>query len=376
MDLYHNSLYTFETNPSISLCFLISSIETLAEKYIEVSEDWVDYSHLGFYNSLKKILKKVKDEKVRDEIFKEIGEKFLKAQFQVKSRFRKFLLDYANNEFRLLEDSLDKFFKEFTGEYYDLRSKYMHSGTDITIPHHKKPILFNRTKKGKLKTYDKGSKSDVRILPSFETFSRLIKGVIINFLDYLYINKNDDSDKQRYGPLDSRKRGVVEITPRDILTPGTALFGTQIHMKEQYLHQYENSKKLQNFKKNNEIDKVLAEYNRMKLKLEESQDYRRVVVLNIELAVYYIELGELKTAFSNLERANNVSEEQSIIDYHHIISYNFACCYYLLNDLEKASEFLSRVIGIQKFRGLAKNDKHLANLRENSDFNQLFEEKN
>ena len=79
-------------------------------------EDWEDYKHLGFYNSLKRILKKIQNETLKQQIFSKIGTKYINEAFQVKARFKEFMLKFANKEFFLLEDSNNKYFKEWYTE--------------------------------------------------------------------------------------------------------------------------------------------------------------------------------------------------------------------------------------------------------------------
>ncbi len=196
MKQYSNSLYTYETNPSIALCFLISSIEILAQKYIDLSEDWEEYSHVGFYHGLKKDLRRIEDEDFKQELFTKIGQRYIKAAFQVRARFKEFLFKFANREFHLIEDSNDKLFKELVNDYYDLRSLYVHAGTEILTPNYKRNLIYNRSDQGKLKTYEEGSKLDIRLLPSFQFLIIVIKSSILNFLDHLYKNKDEEQDKK------------------------------------------------------------------------------------------------------------------------------------------------------------------------------------
>ncbi|MHA1254699.1 MAG: tetratricopeptide repeat protein [Promethearchaeota archaeon] len=373
MKLYSNCLYSNETNPSISLCFLISSIEVLAQKYIEINENWENYSHLGFYNSLKKILKKIEDEDLKEKIFLEIGQKYIKETFQVKARYSNFLLRFVGLEFRLVEDSNDILFKEVVGDYYKLRSQYMHTGTEILTRDYNSPIIFNQTRKGKLKTFNEGSRLDIKYLPSFQFLIKLIKSSILNFLDYLYNNRNDEQDKQKYSPLDKRPRGMIEVTAKRNILAGTAVFGEQIHMKKQYIHIYERNEKIKQYSKEKNFEQLINEYTRILDKIKDSGDNERIILCYHNLGSNYLENKNLEPAFINLMEAKKISEENNLDNYKHSINYNLACYYSLKNDLENASDFLSKAIIDPQLKETAKTDKDLENLRNDARFNSLFD---
>lgn len=373
MKLYSNSLYANETNSSIALCFLISSIEILAQKYIELSEDWEEYSHLGFYHGLKKDLKKIEDEDLKQELFTKIGQRYIKTAFHIKARFKEFLFKFTNREFHLIEDSNDILFKELVSDYYDLRSLYIHAGTEILTPNYKRTIIYNRTDKGKLKTYQEGSKLDIRLLPSFQFLIIVIKSSVLNFLDHLYKNRDEEQDKQKYNLLDFKPRGTIEITAKRDILAGTAVSGAHVHMKEQYIHLYERHERIKEFDNTKNYKQLISEFTRIKEKIKDLQDFRRIALCNIFLGGYYLENEEIETAIPNLLEAKNLCEEMNLIDLEYTVNYNIACYYSLKNELEQAKEFLSKAIVDLQLKEQAKVDKHLDNLRNNSKFNDIFD---
>ena len=373
MKLYSNSIYTNETNSSIALCFLISSIEILAQKYIELSEDWEEYSHLGFYHSLKKILEKIKDDDLKKIIFTEIGQKYIKEAFQVKARYKKFLFNFADPEFHLIEDSNDKLFRELVGEYYDLRSLYIYTGNEILTSNYNNPIIYNKTNNGKLKTYEEGSRLDIRFLPSFQFLIRLIKSSILNFINYLYENRNAELDKQKYNLLDSRPRRMIEATARSDISAGTPVFGSNIHMKEQYIHLKERNEKIKEYDNAKNYEQLINEFMRIKEKIKDSQDFKRIILSNNLLGGYYLENEDIETVIKILLEAKQISDNQNLKNQESLVSYNIACYHSLKNELEQASIFLNKAIVNTLLKEEAKVDKHLENLRNDSRYNTLFE---
>jgi len=373
MKQYSNCLYTNETNPSIALCFLVSSIEILAEKYIDLSEDWEDYSNLSFYNGLKKDLKKIEDDLLSENLFKKIGQRYIKDSYLIKARFKAFLLKFSNNEFHLIEDSNDHFFKELINDYYELRSKYVHNGTEILTSSYNSPIIYNKTDKGKIKTYEEGSLVDIKVLPSFQFLAKLIKGSLLRFLNYLYEMRDEEKDKQKYYPLDSKRRGTIEITARRDLLAGTLVFGVDVHMKEQYKHLYERYEKIKEYESSKNYKQLISEFTRIKEKLKDSRDYNRIALCLSYLGAYYLENEEAEIAMPILSEAKQICEEKNLKNAEYSINYNIACYYSLKEELEQAKEFLSKAIVDPRLKENAKVDKHLENLRNDSKFNDIFD---
>ena len=238
------------------------------------------------------------------------------------------------------------------------------------MSHYSSPILFNISKKGKIKTYEEGSILDVRMLPSFEEFVNLIKGTLLNFLEFLYRNKDNEEDKQKYSLLDKKPRGMFEATARKTIPLGTTVSNRQIYIKEQFVHLYTRSR---NFKKINDFLKQIEEYKRIKKRIKDSNDYRRVATCYNELGILYLKIEDVETAYANFLEIKKICEEHNIKDLKNTANYNIACYYSLKNELEKASKFLKLTKDDPKLNELAKTDKHLENLRNDSTFHSLFD---
>jgi len=372
MKLYSNSLYAYETNPTIALCLLISSIEVLAQKYVEFGENWEDYSNLSFYNGLKKDLRKISDDDLRNELFAKIGKRYIKEAFLVKARFKDFILKYCDDNFHLIEDSDDSLFKELINEYYELRSLYMHTGKEILTSNFNRAIIFNKTSSGKLKTYEEGSKLDIRVLPSFQVFIKVIKSSILKFIDFLYSHRKDEEDKQHYTALDFKPRNVIEVVSKTDVMPGSPVMGSQIHMKEQYIHLYERNEKINKYLASQDFKGLIAEYSRIKEKIKDSSDFRRIALINDLLGSYYLLNGEFDQALPSLLEAKKICTQQAFQDIEPNVDYNLACYYSLKNDLDQARAYFKRAVKVRYLKELAKGDPHLDNLMAQSDMKELL----
>ncbi len=170
-----------------------------------------------------------------------------------------------------------------------------------------------------------------------------------------------------------KPRGTIEIVAKRDLTAGTAVSGADVHMKEQYIHLYEKHERIKEYDNTKNYKQLVSEFTRIKEKIKDSQDFRRIALCNNFLGAYYLENEEIETAIPNLFIAKKICEENNLINLKHTINYNIACYYSLKNELKQAKELLSKAITSPLLKEQAKVDKHLDNLRNNSEFNDIFD---
>ena len=276
----------------------------------------------------------------------------------------------------MLLDAHDDFLKKDIKTYYDIRSLYLHTGKTIQVQNPSSNLIYNITKNGKLKTFNKETTLDVKILPSFLWLKKLISYTITNFFRYLWNNKEKKSDVDLYSETDKLPRGVLQISASREIPLGTAVFGEDIERKPQYIDLLSKEKQLDELIEKKQYDEILEEYSEVCKDLKEKEDKIKLSDCYTKIAWIYSKKNEIEKALENTERSFNINKEYNeqrpdLLSRDH---YNYASYYCLLGKYDECLDNLEKAISFEeRYIEVARDDPAFKEIRSNKKFKALLE---
>ncbi len=380
---YNMALYSSEFNLSIAFSLLISSIEPFAAKYSEVKSTWDELVEEGLYKNLQKLVDHLPiEENLKVNFLSKIGADIMKYLYRVKGKFIDFVVKLIPMEYRIPNDPHDRALRSVFSELYDLRSGFLHSGKLIPASNRRYNIMYNPVdgKKGKLKTYDEGKKIDLREIPRFDWFLHCITMVIWNFINYLYVVKDENTDLEKYTDLDRRPRGILEGTVKK-----RTIAGTLIDIRERMYQREDNyinlQKKIIALKKNEAesnydiCKELLSEFIDELRTGKEPRDTIRLSQCYTKLGIILSKQGKYAEAIEMINNSFKINQKEANNDYLAADYYNFACFYCLKEDFKVSIENLQKAVKIYPdYKKMAMSDPDFDKIRDSKEFLRIINE--
>lgn len=383
---FNYSLLISENNISVAFSLLITVIETYASKYSNAKENWDDYKNDSFYVGLKKILQdSTINETLYKDIFDKIGNFYIRNTFQSLAKFKDFILKFIGKGFLSFEDPHNSKFKKDLSEYYNLRSKYLHAGKEFPTGDKKTDMIYNLVKsdgkvKRKLKTFSDQHHLDLKKLLPYNWFIDMAKSCIINFINYLKINRDDERDKMLYSEIDKEPRGQIRVTISKPKRPMEPIYEGDFYIKEQYADLYKRNRIIKKFEDERNYKSLVDELKRILNIIEKSDDSLKLGIVYNLLAVNLSHLGEIDDAIESAKKSLKIIKPLEYKELIAEINYNLACFYCLKGNKHLFLDYFRKAIEDNDeysiyLKRFALEDPQLEGCCKNPDFLKLLKEK-
>ncbi len=345
LNIFNSSLQTADYNVSTAFSLLISVIESFASKYSKAKEKWEDYENEPFYKGLKIILENNEEENLVKSLFLKIGDLFVKNSHRVMAKFRDFILTFTPPRYTLLEDSHNKLFIEDLNSFYILRSKYLHTGKEFPVKTKGGDLIYNLTKeRGKLKKFGSDRRLDIKLLPSYNWLTDLVKLCVVNFINYLYNVRDNIEDKKLYTENDKTPRGQIRVQITKGVKPGELLRNGDFYRRMQYIDLFKKDEKLKILEKKEEYYILIKDYEQMEGYLKNSDDKLKLIHLYSKLGEFYSYIGEIDKAIESIDKSHEINLEIGNSDLLAQDYYNYACFFCLKGEKTKSIAFLKKAL--------------------------------
>lgn len=253
--MFNLSLEMANSNVSLAMSLLVSSVETLSQKY-----QWADmrFENQKFGIYLKEIFDELStiEENTKQVLFEQIGQVYMKDIYRVAANFVEICNRVLNEPPRhpRYNELTEKMFKNL----YNERSQFLHVGEEK---------LNSRTRHWRFNSIN-DSKTDLKLfqhkdgnlytkiirIPAYNIMKEFIREIITRFVNYLHSTRDSNEDKERYygliyrkdinnnlikdendNPIIERKigdfktRNIIQITIRNPVSPGMAIMEDNVH---------------------------------------------------------------------------------------------------------------------------------------------------
>lgn len=251
LKMYNLSLEMANSNVSLAMSLLVSSIEVLSQKY-----QWAD---MTFENQqfgkwiMTQFEKQGNIEKdIKKELLENIGIRYMKEVYRATANFVELCIRVLKNT-SFHNELTEKLFKNL----YKVRSQFLHVGEQKG--NSRSQIWeFNLTNNSKndIQSFEHNEEKYARIvrIPAYNYMKGIIQKIITRFVNFLHAVRESDEDKDLYYGLvyvknkqgilikdengnpilkrkigDFKERNTVIISPRKLLKPGMGVMRNDYH---------------------------------------------------------------------------------------------------------------------------------------------------
>lgn len=250
--MFNLSLEMANSNVSLAMSLLVSSVEALSQKY-----QWADmkFENQKFGKNLKEIIERQKniEENTKQLLFEEIGQIYMKDIYRVAANFVE-LCNRVSKGTPRYNELTEKMYKNL----YSERSQFLHVG-EQKLNSRTRHWTFNSINDSKtdLKLFqhrDGNLYTKIIRIPSYNIMKRFTQEIITRFVNYLHSIRDYNEDKKKYYGLIYRKdrngnlikddndnpiikdkiggfktRNIVHISHRTPLVPGMVVMEDNVH---------------------------------------------------------------------------------------------------------------------------------------------------
>lgn len=250
--MFNLSLKIANLNVSLGMSLLVSSVESLSQKY-----QWADmrFENQNFGKFLTELFREqdtIEDD-IKQVLFEEIEREYMKDIYRVNANFIKLCNRVLKGTPRYNELT-EKMFKNL----YKERSQFLHVGEE-KLNSRTRNWMFNSINDSKtgLKLFqhkDGNLYTKIIRIPAYNIMKEFIQGIITLFVNYLHSVHDSVEDKERYYELiykkdrngnlikdendnpiieekigDFKTRNIIKIVAQQSLMPGMAVMEDNVH---------------------------------------------------------------------------------------------------------------------------------------------------